>query len=1537
MIEKHKYRAAFKEWLKQFICMTVCLITLLTPVSEAFAEDYKKTDSDEGATYYISDGKDFKKLFDFTLKDVPDILSWVFDFKTYTVIKEYENEDGDTVYKGYFNTPNLQMIVKNEVISLISDGYTDNTYDVNETEHFVEVGKNADHVNAITRYGFEIPSYTYMGEYPKEVMSPAGIVPSPKKWWEVLWRAIKALFGVSFLKAPDADSFNSIKYMNHEYLDKSDYVLRFFSKYYLKYFEDKLIVDEAVKFDDDGDADGTGKYFSGPEEVMDLTVTEKAKKAAEKYTEKYKDEYLSALQHYVWWYKYKDNSYSTVGMCSTDWFHDFRTSLSIDTLEEDDEEDMSSWYSDGVLAKLFSNTKWDLIDDTQKVDIDKTIYSLEGDTHPVDGWHYFAGREAYKKTFYQWLIGHLHDAYVIASSIPDDKKRFYYGDAPMYKKDLLFSGDSEFTDAASYGLNPESGSFDKGEDDDLLTALAADMVRYSYDYITAHYKYDKEKSVGTRTITRNTYTSSKHSTITYDIYYKNGSTSTGNVKTIDNVTYDIDGTPGWHENFGIITGEDGYDCTDDSPAFNYTDWEVEEADVEDNILYKDAKENHTFDYGHTEDTGLSDITSGEEYDGSYNSSHENEVDADVNIERTGCSTYSYGSRPDKFTEPFASSDDWKNINKIVITHIYSYDLKEVQEKKTDQSRTKRRNANFRFEALWNNKGGYEDATYKITSLSDYEDRFLKALDFDRYDIKVLDNKNELNKFNIDDLVHPDLQSIYKNYEQNLKLIKKFKKFNRYMARGSYDNETNTEDLADLDYIPYRQCLIYNTGEEGECKSQKFGDEDTTITVANAVVYSGVYKITDEYRDNNYEGDYAELSYEDAYTILTQLQIYCGPYYTDVLANMMKLMVAAAEKDDDEGPLTMMVEDDPRIMPYDTATMIKADKKNYTIPDPRVEMYKDHIIGGLVAEFTINYGFDIFIKPQKTIISLAGKVTELSVFLQTLCNFDFMDSIGLSPTHFWEEGNVFVSLLMIAVTIYFIVKTVIAIIKMGTRSLGKVLSGFVILVIELGFVACIAANPDHVWNIIKDVNNKLSTFGETSVASTHEDLDYLFGDAEDGEVMYYLPYLDCWSKYNTGYGLLDDEQLIDDSTDYRELADFENPQLDGQDIKHWSILLMDSFEYHGKSNSIVNTVQEDGQIMNGSNINSNAYRVVDHFLAPRVDITTGSDLHLEAVENENYNREFQSGVVDVLVKLANCCLGCFLSLIKTMIFLYFWWQMYMFIFNVVLGLGAEKKKFSTVLMETFMPMAALIVFGFYSAVCLTIGMEMEGLIGLLIIFFMFWLTIVIMKWWHDSSKHTYPFTLNWLYFLATMNESGRMSSMSSELADRQNNVVNGFDDWENGTAYSGEDDTRDRLERQTDFLFNDNGTLRKERLTDFETKDDAKRQMKDWYMQELAAKKKGRILSQKEIRAMNEFEHADMFNDIHHEAEQEFKDYGKRKAKANNKKINEQPQSTPDTDTTSAHDGHKRGKTAGKRKKISQSAPVDTTNTTSNKIGKSSKD
>ena len=91
-----------------------------------------------------------------------------------------------------------------------------------------------------------------MGEYPKEVMSTAGILPSPKKWWQVAWRAIKSLFGASFIAAPNADNFNTITYMNHEYKDKDDYILDFFKLYYLtpsfsiklKNFTEKLGVND---------------------------------------------------------------------------------------------------------------------------------------------------------------------------------------------------------------------------------------------------------------------------------------------------------------------------------------------------------------------------------------------------------------------------------------------------------------------------------------------------------------------------------------------------------------------------------------------------------------------------------------------------------------------------------------------------------------------------------------------------------------------------------------------------------------------------------------------------------------------------------------------------------------------------------------------------------------------------------------------------------------------------------------------------------------------------------------------------------------------------------------------------------------------------------------------------------------------------------------------------------------------------------------------------------------------------------------------
>ena len=79
----------FKEWLKQFIAVCICIITLISPISQAYAESYVENDKSGDATYYIISGKDVDELFDFGISDVDNIVSWMFQFKTYTVINKY--------------------------------------------------------------------------------------------------------------------------------------------------------------------------------------------------------------------------------------------------------------------------------------------------------------------------------------------------------------------------------------------------------------------------------------------------------------------------------------------------------------------------------------------------------------------------------------------------------------------------------------------------------------------------------------------------------------------------------------------------------------------------------------------------------------------------------------------------------------------------------------------------------------------------------------------------------------------------------------------------------------------------------------------------------------------------------------------------------------------------------------------------------------------------------------------------------------------------------------------------------------------------------------------------------------------------------------------------------------------------------------------------------------------------------------------------------------------------------------------------------
>ena len=1250
----------FKEWLKQFIALCICVIIVLSSFTNAFAEDYVADDDDddnEYSTYYIVSGEDVDDLFDFTLGDIPDILAWIKNFKTYTVIKRI-GDSGDCEYRYYFNTPNLQTIVKNKVTSMVSDGFQDATYDVNDLEWLVDVGRpnGANDLNesAITKYGFAIDSPTYMGEYPKEVMSVAGIVPT--SGWDAVWRTIKTLVtGVSFLKAPSSSNFNTITYINHGYEDKDAYIVDFFRKYYLPYFERKIANDESL--------DG---YFTGPEEVVSETVTSKQNSEAELYM----------MEHSVEYFNCKDKK---------------------------------------TVCEIVESNKDSQITDEYK--FWKTIYRQNG---------------VYR--------------------IDEKAKEKGVSTSTLYGKELL----------KYYGS--------------VLEYLISTDETYKEKFITW---------------------ANNNKRACYALAY----IGCGDSK----MSFPFKGV--------------------EADSINITDANY----VETAVLCNKAIEN--FDL------------------------------SDVSILDGG----TYVSVPDACDEGLITTS-----NNGSLTY-------------------------------------YLNDSYKTEiSISS-----LRAFITSAY----IGNKAVIT-FDESVFIKPDELALIGTYERSGDIIKDYLSFQTKMEMGSDSTSIFTKKE-----ILYKQCMIENEGEDGECKSTKYGGEETSLTIANVYAYSGIYKITEGYSDTD-----TELKEADVYKILNKLQSYLGPYYSMVLSNMIKLMCGTAFADGDIEPFLQMQQDDPRIMPYDVGNLTGDDKENYDCADPRVTIYKEHIIGGLISDFELNFGIKIFFKPQKAIINLGGKITEISVFMQQLMSFDKFDEWGLSPTNLWD--NAYVGLLMSMIALYFIIRTVMAIIKKGNdkRNITEIIISFLILVFELGLFTYMAIAPDRVWNTVKKADTFVISLGERlSPSFNDEDLHYLFGDNEDVTVMYYLPYLDIWSKYNTGYGLKAPEQLMWQPSDGGECPpelvnyyddDNTNPiKIGGNNIRHYSVLLMDSFGYYGESKSVVNSVLEignDGELhsYNGNSINNNAYRVVDHFMAPRVSVTeksAGSKLELNVTENENYNGEFQNGW-DLFVKLLTCCLMCFLSFIKFMTFLWQWFMFYIFIFKVVLGKGPENKTWGKILCETFAPTLALVFLGMYSGVILEICMsdDLTKLVGCVVILGLFWLTFLIIKLWKNKFEDFYPKTLNWLYMLLNMKEHSR-NTKSKELDDEFDRDMK-----ERGIANEKDEDGNDvnnySFAGKTRNLFDEQGRIRENKL-DVNGRD--KDLLEKWYSQAKIRERNGQQFTDYERNAIRTFEQDDRFKDFRNSYKlpgehDKLKRYNKFTTNDSNNKISNNKDST-NTNKSNKEDNNKSSK------------------------------
>lgn len=613
------------------------------------------------------------------------------------------------------------------------------------------------------------------------------------------------------------------------------------------------------------------------------------------------------------------------------------------------------------------------------------------------------------------------------------------------------------------------------------------------------------------------------------------------------------------------------------------------------------------------------------------------------------------------------------------------------------------------EQAYNGDDGYPKSLDYISSY----DKYLKEKGSNS-DVKAPDVTSY--KVILPDEILEPFESVSSDFNQANNDIARYESFLERFNNGSTEKGV----------IAYNQCLIES--DDDKCVSTAYTDTPVTLSVAQVYAMSGLWEVT---KDENS----TFLTKKQSAQVIRKIKDYSGLYYKQVLSHMVAIIIQNAELVDDTQVLKIPT--DIRSMPYDIRSLVPEDREVFRESDPRVDIFNEHFWGGLAGSYTINPEKIMFyIRLQPVLIKLIGRVSELSVFLGQLMNFELLESFGLSPIQLWKSG--IISFLIIILTIALLFKLLrFAILSIkGNVSFRKLIRTLVSHTLLLMVLIALMIQPEKVWSMAKTPLVKMMFFAEEKAFVKDDTLDYLYGEDKDIEVTYYLPYLNAWSLYNTGYGLYDSQQYIDTNYLLNEIKDFVSPQLGDKAIKHYSVMLADAFNYYGYSDSIHSITHKDRQV-NGNRINKNAYRVVDHFLAPRVTLNQkGDTVHIDVKPNENFNGNFQKSGVSVIVVLLNAINILLVQVVRYLTFLWLGFKIFLFAYELVKGTLLEKKGIIQVLSETLTPVIYIMLWGMYLVILMQLGTPngtiIGGVMGILFQVFLLWGTRALLTKWSNTS-------------------------------------------------------------------------------------------------------------------------------------------------------------------------------------------------------------
>lgn len=424
-------------------------------------------------------------------------------------------------------------------------------------------------------------------------------------------------------------------------------------------------------------------------------------------------------------------------------------------------------------------------------------------------------------------------------------------------------------------------------------------------------------------------------------------------------------------------------------------------------------------------------------------------------------------------------------------------------------------------------------------------------------------------------------------------------------------------------------------------------------------------------------------------ICQKLKEICGSNYPDVAKN---IIITSNLKQKSSNT---------RIMPYDFDKMTSEDKKLFSgLKDPRCEIQKTMLDTG--------YDKHIFGLFKSFILSLSGKISEITICLNSFSNFTFLENIGLNPLKLWNNSIThFLILIMLLVFVFYVVKSALKVVsgKEGNFHLIiKVLSTFLVAI----FILNLSYNQENTYKSLKYISTRIFNLSHV-VFEKHETLNPLYGtgnsvDKENVEL--WLPYFNTWTHYNTNHSLLDSTQIINKNYKHVEEKGLKVPKIGNIEQNLWCTILADNF-----------TKKE--------NYSGDVYRVVDHFMAPRIDKFEykNSKIDLKIKQNENYNGDIQSHINFSSIPFQ--LLVLFFVLLKVLLFFEFIFNISMFIFNLTLSV-TSKFKISLILKELGASMLNISIINIIIGLTVWSTLSAYGISALFICIFYIYLTYNIIK-------------------------------------------------------------------------------------------------------------------------------------------------------------------------------------------------------------------